>query len=185
MKSLNVSLILLFSVLAGFAFTGCASKPIDEIEMARLAMDKALNKQAPEYAPYDWDRAQMNWQEANALIQMGRYSEARDPLIRAVENYKKSQDVSNRRLESLQIEIKSMLPVLHKEIESFQQAGENLKIKAKIRKRIEAALPLIDEKIAAMNVSLDREDYLSARRYGEEALRYIDDFKKRLGIDQG
>jgi tetratricopeptide (TPR) repeat protein len=185
MKKLSVFPILLLSVFAGIMFAGCASKPTDELEMARKAMDEALSKQASEYAPNDWDRAQMNWQEANALIQMKRYDEARNLLIQAVGNYNKARDESNRRLESLQIEINSMLPVLEKEITGFQRVGENAKTSARIRRRIEAALPIIDEKTAAMNVALERKDYLLARRYGQETLRYINDFKKKHGMDQG
>jgi tetratricopeptide (TPR) repeat protein len=185
MKKLSVFPILLLSVFAGIMFAGCASKPTDELEMARRAMDEALSKQAPEYAPNDWDRAQMNWQEANALIQMKRYDEARNLLIQAVGNYNKARDESNRRLESLQIEINSMLPILEKEIAGFQRVGENAKTSARMRRRIEAALPIIDEKTAAMNVALERKDYLLARRYGQETLRYINDFKKKNGMDQG
>jgi tetratricopeptide (TPR) repeat protein len=185
MKKLNVLLILFLSVFASISLLSCASKPTDELEMARVAMDEAMKKQAAEYAPYDWDRAQMNWQIANALIQMGHYGEARDVLIEAVENFNKARDVSNRRLESLKVEINSMLPVLTREIESIQQASEDSKRSVKIRKGIEAALPLIDEKVSSMNACLDREDYLLARRYGEEALRYTQDLKKKLGMDQG
>ena len=46
-------------------------------------------------------------------------------------------------------------------------------------------VPIIDEKVASMNVCLDREDYLLARRYSQEAQRYIQDLRKKLGMDQG
>jgi tetratricopeptide (TPR) repeat protein len=185
MKNLNVLLILFLSVLASISLIGCASKPTDELEIARVAMGQAIDKQASEYAPYDWDRAQMNWQMANALIHMGRYGEARDVLIKAVSNFNKARDVSNRRLESLKIEINSMLPVIKKEVESIQKASEDSKRSMKVRNKIRGALPFIGEKVASMNASLDREDYLLARRYGEEALRYVQDLEKKLGINQG
>lgn len=184
MKNLNV-LLLLLSVVATISFLGCASKPTDELEMTRVAMDQAMKTQAEEYAPYDWDHAQMNWQMANSLIRMGRYEQARDVLIQAVGNFNKARDLSNRRLESLKIEINSLLPVLEKEIETLQQATEDSKTSARIRKRIESALPIIDEKVSSMNACLDREDYLLARRYSQEAQRYIQDLKKKLGMDQG
>jgi tetratricopeptide (TPR) repeat protein len=185
MKNFNVFLILFLFVLAPISLVGCASTPTDELEMARTAMDKAIEKQASEYAPNDWDRAEMNWQMANALIRMGRYDEARDVLVKAVDNFDKARDVSSRRLESLKIEINSIMPVLNKEVESIQKASEDSKRDLKARKRIEAALPLIDEKVASMNASLDREDFLLARRYGQEALRYVQDLKKKLGINEG
>ena len=184
MKNVRVFLIVL-SAIALIPLAGCASKPTDELEMARVAMDNAITNQASEYAPYDWDRAQMNWQMANALIRMGRYDEARDILVKAVGNFDKARDVSSRRLESLKIEVNSIVPVLDKEVESIQKASEDSKRDMKTRRRIEAALPLIDEKIASMNASLDREDFLLARRYGQEALRYVQDLKKKLGINEG
>jgi tetratricopeptide (TPR) repeat protein len=185
MRNLSVLLILFLSVLTSIFLVGCASKPTDELEMTRVAMDEAIGKQASEYAPSDWDRGEMNWQMANALIRMGRYDEARDVLVKAVSSFNKARDVSRRRLESLKIEINGMLPVLKKEVERIQKASEDSRSSMKVRNRIEAALPLIDEKVASMNASLDREDYLLARRYGEEALRYVQDLKKKLGINQG
>lgn len=181
----NLLQILFLTTFASIFLLSCASEPTDELEMARVAMEKAMSKQATQYAPNDWDRAQMNWQMANSLIRMGRYGEAREVLIEAVGNFNKAHDLSNRRLESLKIEINSMLPVLTKEIESIQQASQDSKSSAKIKKGIEGALPLIDEKVSCVNASLDREDYLLARRYGQEALRYIQDLKKKLGLDQG
>lgn len=185
MKNVRVFLIVFLSAIALIPLAGCASKPSDELEMARGAMDKAINNQASEYAPYDWDRARMNWEMANALIQMGRYSEARSILVQTVKNFDKASDVSKRRLESLTTDINSMLPELKKEALDIQQAAENPKISMKVRRRIDAALPLIDEKIASMNAHIDTKDYLQARMVGTEALRFMQDLEKKLGINQG
>ena len=185
MKNVRVLLMVFLSAIALIPLAGCASKPTDELEMARVSMDNAISNQASEYAPYDWDRAQMNWQMANALIQMGRYSEARSILVQAVKNFDKASDESKRRLESLTIDINSMLPQLKKEALSIQHAAENPKISMKIRRTLDAALPLIDEKISTMNVHIDKKDYLEARMVGAEALRFMQDLEKKLGIKQG
>ena len=185
MKNVKVFLIVFLSAIAIIPLAACASKPADELEMARVAMDKAISNQASEYAPYDWDRARMNWQMANALIQMGRYNEARSILIQAVKNFDKAGDESKRRLESLTVDINSMLPQLKKEALNIQHAAENPKINSRIRRRIDAALPLIDEKISTMNAHIDKKDYLQARMVGAEAMRFMQDLEKKYGIDQG
>ena len=151
MKNLNIFLIGFLTLFASIALLGCASKPADELEMAQLAMNEAIDNQASEYAPYDWDRAQMNWQMANALIRMGRYDEAREILVKAVGNFNKARDLSSRRLESLKIEINGMLPVLKKEVALLRQISENPQKSAKMRRKIEEALPIINEKVSSMN----------------------------------
>jgi tetratricopeptide (TPR) repeat protein len=185
MKRLNVSIVLLVAVFVSISLVGCSSKPYDELQMVRTAMDEARSKEAYEYAPNDWDRAQMDWQIANSLIQMGRYEEARKVLITAVGDYNNAaRDESTRRIESLEIEIHHNLQsVLKERVATLQQATDDTRIDAKLRKRVEAALPFIDEKIAVMNTALDDKQYISARMYRQQAQRWINDLEKKLGIE--
>jgi hypothetical protein len=57
-------------------------------------------------------------------------------------------------------------------------------VKPSVRRRIEAALPRLDEKISAMNAAFDAQDYISALQEGHETYRYMTDLQKRLGIGQ-
>jgi len=160
---------------------GCASKPVDELKMVRTAMEEARNTDASEYAPFDWDRAQMNVQEANALIQMGRYTEAREVLVLAVGNLHTARDTATRRVESLKIEIAALQTSTGDELKKLEQTAAGAKVSPALRKRIDGALPLIQEKIAAMNAAFEDKEYLRARSAGKEAISWMQKLQKDAG----
>ncbi len=182
MKISKILPATMLAAIASIVLSGCSSKPIDEIKMTGVAMEQARAAEAPEYEPLDWERAQWKWQEANALIQMGRYSEARNVLVDAIENFNTARDKANRRVESLKIEIAALQSSAETELKKLEQDGESANVKPSVRKRIEASLPHIDEKIATMNAAFDAKEYLRSRMAGQEAIRYIQDMRKRLGI---
>jgi hypothetical protein len=184
MKHLNAPIALMLSIFVAIAFAGCSTKPYNELQIVRTAMDDARSSEAYEYAPNDWDRALADWQMASALIQIGRYKEATNILITAAGEFNKARDESTRRLESLKIEISSLQSVLKKGTETLQLASENPRIKSGLRKKVEATLPFIDEKIAVMNAALDEKQYISTRMYGHQALKEINNLEKELGINQ-
>jgi hypothetical protein len=51
-----------------------------------------------------------------------------------------------------------------------------------MRKRIDRALPHIEEKIATMKADFDAKEYLRSRMAGQEALRYIQELQKRMTV---
>jgi hypothetical protein len=51
-----------------------------------------------------------------------------------------------------------------------------------LKRRAEGSLPLIEEKIAAMNTAFVEREYLQARLAGKEALSRIHDLQEPLGI---
>jgi len=179
MKRLNPLYISFFIALPLF-LTGCSSKPIDELEMARTAMDEARSSEAMEYAPNDWDRARTAWEEANALIQMGRYGEARDTLTVAVANFNTARDAANRRLESLRIEIDALKSSIETELNKLEQAAESAKVKPSVRNIIDGSLPLMEEKVTEMNAAFEEKEYLRARMTGKEVLDWLRDFQERV-----
>ena len=183
MSKLIVLPVAILLVSASIALTSCSSKPLDELKMAKTAMDQARSKEAPEYAPYDWDRARSDWDEANALIDMGRYREARNVLTLAVGNFNTARDTADRRLESLKIEVTALGTSAKKGLNNLEQAAESARVKPTIKKRIDGALPLIDEKVAVMNAALEQKEYLRARTAGKEALGWIHDLQESLGIN--
>jgi len=183
MKMTNFLPTMILAIVTSAALTGCNSKPIDELKMTRIAMEQAQKTEASEYEPNDWDRAQMQREEANALIQMGRYGEAKDVLIEAVGNYNTARDKANRRVESLKIEITALQSSAETELKKLEQAGESAKAKTSVRDRIDRAIPLIEEKIATMNADYDAKEYLRSRMAGYEALRYMVELQKRLALN--
>jgi outer membrane murein-binding lipoprotein Lpp len=180
MRKLTLLLVVIFFVLSTIALAGCSSKPIDELKMARVAMDEARRNEASIYAPLDWDRARMNWEEANNLIQIGRNSEAKDILVLAVGNFNTARDTAARRLESLKVEVTALQNNAKTELNTLEQAGESAKVKPSVKKRIDGALPLIEEKIAVMNAALEEKDYLRARTAGTEASRWMEELQESV-----
>ena len=179
MKKSNLLRILLFAGLGSIPLVACASKPTDELQMVSAAMDKARSDEAPEYAPYDWDRGRMYLGQAHALIQMGRYSEARDVLGLSVSNFNTGSETAKRRIESLKIEISALRSTAEEESKRLEQAATSPKVKPTLRKRVDADLPLIEEKIAAMNWAFAEKDYLQARTAGQEAVSWMRDLQSR------
>jgi len=152
--------------------------------MAGIAMDNANSVEASNYAPHEWDRAQAQWEEAGALINMERYSEAKNVLVEAIASYNEAQAVAKRRVEDLQNEIKALQSSAERELNKIEQVCESSKVKPSVRQRIEAAIPRLDEKISAMNSAFDAKQYTIAAINGQEAVRYMTDLQKRLGISQ-
>jgi len=171
-------------VLASLVLAACSTMPVDELKMAGDAMNNANNVEASEYATHEWKRAEMQRQEANALIHMGRYSEARTVLVEAIASYKEAQAKAKERVEGLQVEIKALQSSAETELKKIEEASESSKVKPSVRRRLEAALPRLDEKISAMNAAFDAGKYSLARTDGAEATRYMERLLKRQGISQ-
>jgi hypothetical protein len=168
-------------ILASIGLSGCGSKPIDELKIVSNAMEQARNAEAQEYEPLDWDRARMQWDEANSLIHMGKYSEARDTLAMAAASYNAARDKSDRRVESLQIEIKALQSSIDGELKALEHDIEIAKVNPSLKRRVEAALPRIDETISDMNTDFGQKEYLRSRMSGQEILHYIQDLEVKLG----
>ena len=184
MKTRIIPAAAICAALASFLLAGCASKPVDELKMAGVAMDKARSAEAQEYAPKDWNRAQMQWEEAMALIHMGRDSEARDVLIESVASYNDAQTTAEARVDSIKAQLKDLQSGFDAELNKIERGCESPKVRASIRKRAESALPRLDERISVMNSLVDAKEYLKAYREGQAADRYIAGLEKMLGISQ-
>jgi uncharacterized protein YdaT len=170
------------AVFASLIFAGCSSKPVDELDMAGVAMNNARAVEASTYAPKDWDRAQAQWQEANALIHMGRYSEARNVLISAIASYNDAQASAKEAIENLQIEIKAQQSTADMELKKIEKGCENPKLKPSVRRRVEASLPSLDEKISDIKAEFEAKEFTTARMEGRELARYMTDLEVKLGI---
>ncbi len=145
-------------------------------------MDDAQSREASTYAPDDWDRARWDWEEANALIGMGRYGEARSVLILAIGKFNKARDTAGARLEAIKQEVGVLQSSVTLELNKLKQAAENVHAKPADKKRVDSALPLIEEKISTMRAAVDDKNYLRARMAGNEALHWLDDLQESMGI---
>jgi hypothetical protein len=184
-ETMKIPLILsavMLSVIASIALSGCSSKPIYELQLAGDAMENARKAEAPEYDPLDWDRARMKWEQANTLINMGHYSEAKDVLLKSVANYHAAEAEATRRVESLVREIKALQTNDESDLRKLEQDSRGSKVRPSVKRRIEAALPGIDEKISVMNADFDAKEYLRSRMAGQEAARYISDLRARFNL---
>ena len=180
MKIPTILPVAIGTVFLSLLLAGCTTKPVDELKMTVEAMNDASAVEASKYAPQQWDRAQVQWQEANALIHMGRYSEARSVFVDAVASYKEAQAEATRSVENLKIEVKALQNSAEAELEKIEQELKSSKVKPSVRMRVEDALPRLDEKISMMKVAFDAGDFLMARVDGQEAVRYMDDLQKKL-----
>lgn len=182
MKITTVLSITIGAVLASLLISGCSTKPVDELQMAGVAMEGARSVEASKYAPQGWEKAQMQWQEADDLIHMGRYSEARSVLIDAVASFKDAQETAKRTYDKCRIESTALLDSAGTRLGKIEQVSQSPKTKPFVRRQVEASLPNLDAKIAAMKAEMDAKDYRTAHRDGQEVDHYMASLEKRLGI---
>ncbi len=168
--------------LASITLTGCASKPVDELQLVRVAMEEAQSKEASTYAPEDWDRGRWHWEMANSLIAMGNYGEARNVLVVATGNFNTARDIAASRLEAIKKEVQTLQTDIKLERAKLTQAEDKPGNKPIVRQRIEGALPQIDDRIATMQTAVEEKDFLAARRAGKAALYSINNLREALGI---
>jgi hypothetical protein len=176
---------LLAAGLLIFAFitqTGCAAKPDDELQMVKTAMEQAQDREASTYAPYDWDRARWDWEMANSLIAMGRYSEARNILVLAVGKFDSARDTATSRLEAVKSDVTTLQAELKLELDKLEQVENKAGTRQTVKQRIDRALPLIEQKFAAMQAAVDDKSFLEARTDGNQALHELNNLRKKLGI---
>ncbi len=182
MNKLMILLVAALGVWAAIAQVGCSSKPVDELKMARSAMDHAQEQEASTYAPDDWDRARWDWEEANALISMGRFDEARSVLVLSIANFNKASDTAGARLGAIKQEVAILQDSVNLEVNKLKQVAERVDVRPADRKSVDGALPLIEQQVSAMRAAVDDKNYLRARMFGKEAQRWLDDLQKSPGV---
>lgn len=184
MKTTKMLPAAVWAVFAFIVLAGCSSKPVDELKMAAIAMNDARNVDASEFAPKDWERAQAQYREANGLITMGRYSEARGVLIDSIASYNDAKDTAEHYVEDLQIQIKALQSSAETNLKKIEKGCENSNVKQSVRKRIEAALPRLDEKLSAIKAEVEARKYRTAHMNAQEVDFYMADLMKKLGIQK-
>jgi outer membrane PBP1 activator LpoA protein len=184
MKITKILARSMWILLASFVLAGCSTKPGDELDMAGIAMEKAKSVEASVYAPQEWERAEKQKKEADALIDEGHYSEARDVLIDSIASYNEAEAQAQRRVESLQIEIKALQSSAETELKKIKQFYESPKAKPSVKKQIEEVLPRLNEDMISIKATLEVGDYMMARMEAQDAVRYMVELQKRLGIDK-
>jgi outer membrane murein-binding lipoprotein Lpp len=182
MKIPTIVSVAVWTALASLVLAGCSTEPDYELKMAGIAMDNARSVNAKEYAPQDWKRAEMQWQVAEGLIDTGHYSEAKDVLIEATASYNDAHATAKRHVDSLKLEIEAIQTSAETELQNLEQDCKSPKIKSSVRMQIEAALPRLKEKVAAMKVSFDAKEYEKARTKGQDAVRDMVELQEILGI---
>jgi hypothetical protein len=72
-------------VAASLVLGGCARKPEKELQDARNAIKELEDAGAPQYIPDDWNRINASLKEAETKIEEKKYKEARELLLKIVE----------------------------------------------------------------------------------------------------
>jgi hypothetical protein len=176
-------IILFAAALVGFvsiAQTGCASKPVDELQIVRTAMEEAQSKEASIYAPNDWDRGRWQWEMANSLIVMGRYSEAEQILVLSAGSFNTARDLASSRLEAIIQEVTILQADIKTVLNDLTQLGDKPGTGPSVKQKIKATLPHVEERIAAMQAAVEYKDYLAARRDGSEVLHALTNLRESL-----
>lgn len=171
---------LILVLFVSLTYWSCASKPEAELQMAQKVMDEAEAQNAADLAPDDWARGRQVWNEAQALIEMGRHSEAKSLLIKANDYFVKALEIAKNRQDGLIHEVEELQSNIDTQYKTLKQETYAREIPKALSKKLGEAFPWIDEKIAEMEGAVAQKHYMDARVAGKDALGRIYELQTQL-----
>jgi hypothetical protein len=167
-------------LFAGLVLGGCSRKQNLQLDLTKDAMEAARSVEAPEYAPYDWARAQADWEMAMALIHMDRYAEAKTVLVTAAADYNRAQRVAEERVVRLKASVDDLKKSVDAQYVLVKQEIAKPGLPASVKKDMESSLPQLDLLKNQMDGFLQEKRYLLAREAANAVLTEIYDLFKEI-----
>jgi hypothetical protein len=176
-KTAVAAMVFLFGSLV---LGGCSRTQSLQLDLTRDAMEAARSAEAPEYAPYDWARAQADWEMAMALIHMDRYGEAKNVLVTTTADYNRAQRVAEERVVRLKASVDDLKQSVDAQYVLVKQEIAKPGLPASVKKDLESSLPQLDLLKNQMDEFLQEKRYLHAREAANAMLTEIYDLFKEI-----
>ncbi len=170
MKRLNRPQALLAVFLIA-VLPGCASRPDEQINAAQAAMDEARGERAEIFAPADWTDAVTVWKEGQDLLEQEKFGEAASKFIRAKARFEKTRNIARSKREELAREVREQQGVINARYGLIQAELPN--VSGADRRSLEEACRDIDQEMAGLNESIDKENFLEAQDKAQTVLRKV------------
>jgi len=162
MKYAKVSVMILVTFLALMSFTGCAKPPTSEMADARAEFQLATDEGAQNYAPDQYMSAEEALNQADQLMEQGKYKEAREKALQALELARQARANSRENRNSSSRSAKEMYDLALDAVNKANKAGGYTFVEDQMR---DAQATLEQAKMA-----YDAGDYMTAKSLSEEAL---------------
>lgn len=161
-------------------YSGCASRPDEQIKQATEAYNQAVDLRADQYAPGDWKSAKEIWDQANDQLAKQNYAAAGSSFITARARLQKATEVAKAERDSMLAQVKAMQDGIMTNYAAFKAALPPAKQVGAIKKEFQAACEDIDKRIALIESQITQGDYIGAKANCQGALQAIDYNQKKL-----
>jgi hypothetical protein len=163
-----------------FLFSGCASRPDEQLKQATDAYNQAVDLRADQYASSEWKSAKEIWDQANEQLTKQQYSLAGTSLVTARARFQKAIEVAKSERESMQTQVKALRDNITSNYEAFKKAMPPAKQVGAAKKEFQAACEDIDKRIALIDSQVSQGDFIGAKENSQGALQAIDYNQKKL-----
>ncbi len=163
-----------------FLFSGCASRPDEQLKQATEAYNQAVDQRADQYAPSEWKSAKEIWDQANDQMAKQQYSLAATSLITARARLQKATEVAKSERDSMLTQVKALQANIAENYAAFKKAMPPAKQAGAAKKEFQAACEDIDKRIALIESQVAQGDYMGAKENAQGALQAIDYNHKKL-----
>jgi hypothetical protein len=168
------------SVFLVLLYSGCASRPDEQIKQATEAYNQAVDQRADQYAPSDWKSAKEIWDQANDQLAKQNYAAAATSFITARVRLQKARDVAKSERDSMLAQVKALQTGITTNYAAFKAAMPPAKQVGAAKKEFQAACQDIDKRIALVESQITQGDYIGAKTNAQGALQAIDYNQKKL-----
>lgn len=162
MKKLRAGVTILLAFLVLLSFAGCAKPPTKEMADARQAFQDATDSGAEQYAQTEYANAQAVLNEADQLMEQGKYKQAREKALEALSLARQAQVAAVNNKNTANRSAKEMYDMALQAVNSANEAGAYTFAEAQMR---DAQMTLEEAKRA-----YEAGDYGTAKQLAESAL---------------
>ncbi len=176
----SIRVLIAACIFLVFLFSGCASRPDQQLKDATEAYNQAVDLRADLYAPSEWKSAKEIWDQANDQMTKQQYADAASSLITAKARMQKARDVAKSERESMQTQVKDLQSNVAANYDAFKKSMPPAKQVGAAKKEFQAACEDIDKRIAMINSQVAQGDFIAAKENAQGALQAIDYNQKKL-----
>jgi len=171
-----------FGLYLSLAFSGCTSRPEEQLAAAQKAMDQANEQRAAEFAPAEWRNAQDAWQKAQGLLASQSYGEAQTLLVRARSRFERARDIAKSKRGDIRKEIQGMEGTIDLRYKSLKENIDrgSAKLTSARKQGLTKSCTAIDKNIEKMKSDLEQGNYSQARETAQATLRQVYETEKEL-----
>ncbi len=167
-------------IFALILFCFACGQPTEQIENAQKAMDQAKEQRAEEFSPKEWNDAMQAWNQAQAALSKGSYSESSSLLLKAKTRFEKARDIAKGRRDALIQEVTGLQKTIDIRYSGVKDNLKTAKLSAAKKKELEESCKEIDQSIEKLKSQLGSGDLSPAKYTAQTTLRAVYDVEKEL-----